>query len=293
VLQRKRLGRLHFHEGSLPRVRQEILDRLGKPGKWLSDPVKRSSLELVASTVAGLGGGLGTAAGVFAGSRAATGLAKGWVTRVETQVQKMALRAALEPEYAALLAKKATAPRVKEAIDKLAILAQTANAARIGYGTARNDDSERQRPDPAPSKPSQPEERKNTQLPSPTASNDFVDHAMNRAEAKGDDMLGLFKKKTVSEGDVDLDKRSKDYVRKVEAKIDADPYYSALYEAESGRNPTAKNPESTASGAFQFLKGTAKLVGLKDPMDIGEAFDKVKTLTNDHKRKFGDSPAAL
>lgn len=82
-------------------------------------------------------------------------------------------------------------------------------------------------------------------------------------------------------------------IQLIEAEIDKDPYYSALYEAESGRNPKAKNPESTAKGGFQFLNGTAKLVGLKDPFDLSESFEKVKFLTSDHQQKFGDNPATL
>ena len=90
----------------------------------------------------------------------------------------------------------------------------------------------------------------------------------------------------------DMDDKPKD-VAQVEQAIDADPYYSALYEAESGRNPQAKNPTSTASGGFQFLKGTAKSLGLKNAMDLGESFDKVQTLTDSHREVFGDDPLLL
>lgn len=93
-----------------------------------------------------------------------------------------------------------------------------------------------------------------------------------------------------SNNDMAPEKRS---IAAVEAEIDQDPYYSALYEAESGRNPKAKNPESTASGGFQFLKGTAKLVGLSDPFDLEESFVKVQELTDDHREKFGDDPELL
>jgi hypothetical protein len=79
----------------------------------------------------------------------------------------------------------------------------------------------------------------------------------------------------------------------IEQEIDADPYYKALYEAESGRNPTAKNPTSSAKGGFQFIDATAKSVGLEDPMDLAQSFEAVKKITNQHKAVFGDDPAKL
>jgi ppGpp synthetase/RelA/SpoT-type nucleotidyltranferase len=97
-------------------------------------------------------------------------------------------------------------------------------------------------------------------------------------------------KKTI--GEVLLDPKKTD-VKAVEQLIDADPYYSTLYEVESGRNPSAKNPESSASGGFQFIKSTAKSVGLKDPFDLAESFEAVKKLTEQHKALFGDDPATL
>jgi len=82
-------------------------------------------------------------------------------------------------------------------------------------------------------------------------------------------------------------------VKDVEAEIDRDSYLSALYEAESGRNPQAKNPKSTASGGFQFIKRTAASLGLKDPFDLDESLTAVRKLTDEHKRLFGDDPAVL
>lgn len=82
-------------------------------------------------------------------------------------------------------------------------------------------------------------------------------------------------------------------VKQVEQAIDANPYYSALYEAESGRNPNAKNPKSSAEGGFQFIKATAKAMGLDDPKDLGKSFEAIQRLTNDHIEKFGDDPARL
>jgi hypothetical protein len=82
-------------------------------------------------------------------------------------------------------------------------------------------------------------------------------------------------------------------VKTVEAEIDQDPYLSALYETESGRNPNAKNPKSTASGGFQFIKRTAASLGLEDPFDLDQSLTAVRRLTDEHKKLFGDDPAVL
>lgn len=77
-------------------------------------------------------------------------------------------------------------------------------------------------------------------------------------------------------------------VPEVEQAIDQDNYYSALYEAESGRNPLAvpktKSGKllSSAKGGFQFLNSTARMLKLKNPFDLGESFDKVIILTHEH-----------
>jgi|688.fasta_scaffold02764_7 hypothetical protein len=82
-------------------------------------------------------------------------------------------------------------------------------------------------------------------------------------------------------------------VKAVEAEIDQDAYLSALYETESGRNPKAKNPKSTASGGFQFIKRTAASLGLEDPFDLDQSLTAVRRLTDEHKKLFGDDPAVL
>lgn len=81
-------------------------------------------------------------------------------------------------------------------------------------------------------------------------------------------------------------------VKDVEAEIDQDPYYSALYEAESSRNPAAKNPSSTATGGFQLIAATAKALGVEDPTDLEQSFDAVKRLTSQHDSEFGDDPVS-
>lgn len=93
--------------------------------------------------------------------------------------------------------------------------------------------------------------------------------------------------------DMDEAPKAQVAIQEIEKEIDKDPYYSALYEAESGRNPKAKNPESTASGGFQFIKSTAKSIGLDDPFDLGKSFDAVKQFTDSHREVFGEDPALL
>lgn len=83
------------------------------------------------------------------------------------------------------------------------------------------------------------------------------------------------------------------FSRPVEQEIDADPFASAVYETESGRNPKAKNPNSTAKGGFQFIDKTAKAMGLEDPMDLKQSFKAFKQLTSQHQKQFGDNPVLL
>lgn len=95
----------------------------------------------------------------------------------------------------------------------------------------------------------------------------------------------------------DKKKMNNDSIKKdvsyVEQEIDQDPYLSTLYEFESGRNPNAKNPTSSAKGGFQFIDSTAKLIGLDDPYDLGKSLVAVRKITDDHSRKFGSSPEIL
>lgn len=58
-----------------------------------------------------------------------------------------------------------------------------------------------------------------------------------------------------------------------------DPYYERLAEIESGKNPAAKNPNSTAKGLFQFIDSTAKEYGVKNPLDPMQALEGVKRFT--------------
>ena len=102
-----------------------------------------------------------------------------------------------------------------------------------------------------------------------------LDAAMNRGEAK------------LKESD------KTPAIKKVEALIDKDPVDSAIYEAESGRDPEAKNPVSSASGAFQLTKGTAKALGVKDVFDIKDNYQGYQKLRAEHEARFGSDPAVL
>lgn len=75
-------------------------------------------------------------------------------------------------------------------------------------------------------------------------------------------------------------------VEVVEHEIDKDPYYSTLYEIESGRNPKAKNPNSSAKGGFQFIDSTAKSLSLEDPFDLEQSFEAVQKLTDENRKRF-------
>lgn len=77
---------------------------------------------------------------------------------------------------------------------------------------------------------------------------------------------------------------TKEEIKAVEAIIDKDPYDSTVYEFESGRNPNAKNPTSTALGPFQLLAGTRKSLGVLDGTNIREGYDAFKQLDADNAR---------
>lgn len=82
-------------------------------------------------------------------------------------------------------------------------------------------------------------------------------------------------------------------VKNAEFEIKANPYYNALAETESSWNPKAHNPDSSAKGLFQLIDSTAKSLGVRDPFDIGQSFEGVKKLTEEHAAKFGDDPKIL
>jgi len=62
--------------------------------------------------------------------------------------------------------------------------------------------------------------------------------------------------------------------------------------AESNFNPFARSPAG-AQGIAQFMPGTARAYGLKDPFDAAEAIDAQAHLMHDLLRQFGSVPLAL
>src|SRR5688572_16780640 len=76
-----------------------------------------------------------------------------------------------------------------------------------------------------------------------------------------------------------------------------DPYLQRLAQIESGGNPLAKNPRSSAGGLFQFIDSTAGQYGLKpeDKFKPEKAIPAAKKLTEDNaailKKKLGRDPS--
>ena len=58
---------------------------------------------------------------------------------------------------------------------------------------------------------------------------------------------------------------------------------------ESGFDPNAKNPNSSASGLFQFIKGTAQQYGLQNPFSATESADAGARLTRDGTRALANA----
>jgi len=67
------------------------------------------------------------------------------------------------------------------------------------------------------------------------------------------------------------------------ATLISDPYLKRLAEIESGMNPLAQNPKSSAKGLFQFIDSTAQQYGLKDPFDVNQSILAAQRLTNDNR----------
>jgi hypothetical protein len=96
--------------------------------------------------------------------------------------------------------------------------------------------------------------------------------------------------------DINLDnipKKKADRVAFIEQQIDSDPIDAAIYQIESGRNPNAKNPTSSASGAFQLINKTAKKLGVTDVFDIAENYKGYLKLKEENQgvlKKLGIDP---
>jgi hypothetical protein len=73
-------------------------------------------------------------------------------------------------------------------------------------------------------------------------------------------------------------------------------YLDRVYTIESGRNPDAQNPNSSAGGGFQFIDSTAQEYGLTDKRNLAASADAAARLAADNKaaltRALGREPTA-
>lgn len=63
-------------------------------------------------------------------------------------------------------------------------------------------------------------------------------------------------------------------------------YLERTYQIESGGNPRAQNPNSSAGGGFQFIDSTAKAYGLTDKFDLGASAAAAARLAADNKAQL-------
>jgi hypothetical protein len=61
-------------------------------------------------------------------------------------------------------------------------------------------------------------------------------------------------------------------------------YLAKTAQVESGNNPNARNPNSSATGLFQFVKATGQQYGLTNPLDPVASTDAAARLAADNKR---------
>jgi len=73
-------------------------------------------------------------------------------------------------------------------------------------------------------------------------------------------------------------------------------YLARTAQIESGGNPNAKNPNSSAGGLFQFIDSTANQYGLKNKFDPAAATDAAARLARDNQsflsKRLGRAPTA-
>lgn len=73
-------------------------------------------------------------------------------------------------------------------------------------------------------------------------------------------------------------------------------YLGRTYQIESGGNPNAQNPNSSAGGGFQFIDSTARAYGLADKTDLAASADAAARLARDNaaalRRVLGRDPTA-
>jgi len=63
-------------------------------------------------------------------------------------------------------------------------------------------------------------------------------------------------------------------------------YLERTYQIESGGNPNAQNPNSSAGGGFQFIDSTAKQYGLENKFDLGASAAAAARLAADNKAQL-------
>ncbi|WP_375646664.1 transglycosylase SLT domain-containing protein [Bartonella sp. TT29SHDZB] len=72
-------------------------------------------------------------------------------------------------------------------------------------------------------------------------------------------------------------------------------YLYRVAQVESGGNPNARNPRSSAGGLYQFIDSTAKQYGLQDRFDPMQAADAMGRFTRDNRnhlsRLLGRAPS--
>lgn len=76
-------------------------------------------------------------------------------------------------------------------------------------------------------------------------------------------------------------------IDRVLQQVEANPVDWSIMMMESGGDPKAKNPESSASGLFQLINSTAKNLGVKDPFDPEQNYNAYLKLKADTVRQFG------
>jgi hypothetical protein len=64
----------------------------------------------------------------------------------------------------------------------------------------------------------------------------------------------------------------------------SEDYFERLAQVESGGNPSARNPNSSAAGLYQFTSATAKQYGLADPLDPVASRAAVERFTADNAK---------
>jgi hypothetical protein len=87
----------------------------------------------------------------------------------------------------------------------------------------------------------------------------------------------------------------KERIRRQALAYNLDPQtMTRIAQIESSLNPNAKNPNSSASGLYQFINSTGRQYGLKNPFDPDQNIDAAMRFTSDNvntlKRSLGRDP---